>query len=98
MIFVAQIIEAVAQHHGISAEAIKSPSRKREDAWPRQEVMYLAGQLTKHSSVRIGQFLNRDHSTVLSGAKRAEQRVIADNETREAVRRIARLVLAGAEA
>lgn len=67
------ICRAVAFENFVTVAQLRSASRKREIAWPRQEAMarmmdagFTAGQ--------IGRFLGRDHTTVSEGAKAARKR------------------------
>lgn len=78
MITVRQILQDVSRRRGVSVEQITGPSRLTEVAAARHEVMYLArcedvrrkleGEV-RLSTPHIGRFTNRDHSTVLHGAK-----------------------------
>jgi chromosomal replication initiation ATPase DnaA len=98
VILVHTIIAATAKHYGIPVETMWEPrgrgANSRERAWPRQQAIYLATRLTKHSYVRIGQFFHRDHSTVLNAMHRTEQRLLSNSEVLVAVRQIARRLLA----
>ncbi|MCL7489158.1 MAG: chromosomal replication initiator protein DnaA [Desulfobulbaceae bacterium] len=49
----------------ISLDELKSRSRKRSVAFPRQIAMYLTRKYTDSSLADIGSLYNRDHSTVL---------------------------------
>ena len=49
----------------VSIDDLKSRSRKRSITFPRQVAMYLTRKYTDQSLADIGQFYNRDHSTVL---------------------------------
>lgn len=69
----AAIISGVAFKEGISVQQIKSRSRKRRFAWPRQDAM-LACSRAGYSSTQIGRVLDRDHTTVLHGIQAAEAR------------------------
>ncbi len=63
---VEHIQEVVAQHFGLSVDALRGKTRKREIALPRMMAMALATDLTNNSLKRIGQlFGGRDHSTVI---------------------------------
>ena len=95
MITVAEIQRATADDYGLPVETMTGPSRKAEDARPRQLAMYLTLTLTNKNLAHAGRLFRRDRKTVWHGQKRAEQRVITDRETREAARRIARAVLNG---
>lgn len=60
------IMEEVARYFGLSVEALKSKSRKKEIVVPRQIAMYLCKEYTNFSLKSIGyHFGGRDHSTVI---------------------------------
>jgi chromosomal replication initiator protein len=60
------IQEIVAQHFGLSVDALRGKTRKKEIALARMIAMALATDLTNNSLKRIGQlFGGRDHSTVI---------------------------------
>ena len=60
-----QIQDAVAQMFGLSTEELRTETRSREVAIPRQIAMYLAKQLTDASLSEIGQeFGGKHHTTV----------------------------------
>lgn len=90
---IAAIQRAVAEHYQVETALLKGPSRCRHAVYPRQVSMALARRLTDHSTVRIGSLLNRDHSTVVTGARRAENRCLTDDATRIAMRQVTRLLL-----
>jgi hypothetical protein len=63
---ISEVQAVVAEIHNIPREALKSNCRKRIWAWPRQEAMKLARELTGHSYPSIARhFGDRDHTTVL---------------------------------
>lgn len=83
---IASIQRAVADHHGLPSTAMTSVSRCREWAWPRQEAMYLAKQLSPFSLTTLGHhFGHRHHTTVLHGIRAVEQRIRNDPQTRRAL-------------
>lgn len=88
MILVADIKRAVAQHYGISVDDLAGERRTRAFAHPRQEAMCLARRLTDQSTVSIGHRFGRDHSTVVTGSMRAEQRSQSNEDVRQMMRRV----------
>jgi chromosomal replication initiator protein len=61
-----QVQDVVAQMFGLSTEELKTESRSRDVALPRQMAMYLAKQLTDASLSEIGQeFGGRHHTSVM---------------------------------
>lgn len=82
---VADIKRTVAAHYRIPVAVMSEPTpigryshqprNPRRFSRPRQVAMCLALRLTKHGPTQIGRFLGgRDHSTVMTGARRAERR------------------------
>jgi len=55
----------IGNQFNISVEELKSRTRKRSVAFPRQIGMYLTRKFTDTSLAEIGGLYNRDHSTVL---------------------------------
>lgn len=55
----------VAGQFKTSVGDMKSKSRKKSIAFPRQVAMYLTRKLTEHALTDIGKAFNRDHSTVV---------------------------------
>jgi chromosomal replication initiator protein len=62
----------------VTVQELRSKSRKKEVAFPRQVAMYLARKYTEQSLADIGKAFNRDHSTVLHSIK-----VVSDRQLRE---------------
>lgn len=65
------IIEAVLEHYSLS-EAVLRTGKHREACDARQ-VAWLALRWEGYSTVQIGRLFQRDHSSVSSGALRAER-------------------------
>ena len=75
---IAEVQAVVAEVHAIPREALKSGCRKRTWAWPRQEAMRLARELTGASYPQIAwHFGGRDHTTVLY----ADRKIMANEAT-----------------
>ena len=88
-------VRAIQEQHRRSLR--RSPSRSccprsraAAVAWPRQVAMYLARELTEQTLPAIGRaFGGRNHTTVLHAYRRTAERMAADPEAYEAVRRLA---------
>lgn len=61
------ILRTVGDYYGIKPELITENSRTEKIAKARQMSFYLARMMTDASFPQIGDFLNRDHSTVVHG-------------------------------
>lgn len=61
-----EIMRVVARNNAITADDLKSESRQRSFAWPRQIAAYLCREMTTCSLPEIGRmFGGRDHTTIL---------------------------------
>jgi hypothetical protein len=79
------IVEAVCASTGLARRDILSDRRADELAIARCTVFWLAGQLTELSLAAIGRIIgDRDHSTVFSGRRRANELRAADPDYRAA--------------
>ena len=76
---ISEVQAVVAEIHNIPREALKSNCRKRIWAWPRQEAMMLARELTGHSYPSIARhFGDRDHTTCLYADRKIKGRETVD--------------------
>ena len=71
--------ELVSGQFKVSTEDLRSRSRKRSIAFPRQVAMYLARKYTEESLADIGRAFNRDHSTVLYAIKAVSSQVVRNS-------------------
>lgn len=67
-----KIFEIVAGYFGITRNDIVGKSQKREYALPRQIAIYLCRTKLKLPYQKIGDLLERDHSTIISSVKRIQ--------------------------
>jgi chromosomal replication initiator protein len=83
------IQEITADAFGLSREELLSASRAARLTWPRQVAMYLAREHTGETLPAIGaRFAGRNHTTVLHACRRTAQRIAADPEAFDFVRRL----------
>ena len=68
-----EVIQEVADEHGLMVEDFQGKKRYRRVAWPRQEAM-AAAHRAGFSLHEIGKFLGRDHTTVLAGIRAHKDR------------------------
>ena len=73
-----EILDAVALDYGISHLELLRRSNGRAVAWPRQCAMWLARHMTLLSCPEIGRILKMDHSTVIHGVRRHQERMQDD--------------------
>ncbi|MBR5406945.1 MAG: chromosomal replication initiator protein DnaA [Lachnospiraceae bacterium] len=79
------IMDVVCEHLNIKPDDIKSKKRNEEIVRPRQIVMYLCNKYTDCSSTKIGDFLGKDHSTVLHGVQKLEADIENDIDLKNKV-------------
>lgn len=78
------IICAVSSFYEVSLEDILSRRQARRASFPRQIVYYLAREITILSLPEIAlQLANRDHTTILHGARRIEKIAKSDERLRD---------------
>lgn len=81
-----EILQMVAEANHVTVDDLTGQRRAREFSWPRQEAMWLLRQQRRPNGAhrfslpQIGRMLGgRDHTTVLHGVRRHEQRLaVAD--------------------
>lgn len=70
------VAEAVARRHGMHLRDLTGPCRSAACVKARHEAFYEIRRQLDRSLPQIGRFFgNRDHSTVLHGIRRHEQRM-----------------------
>jgi chromosomal replication initiator protein len=82
------IQDITADAFGLPRDDLLSASRAARLAWPRQLAMYLAREHTGETLPAIGARFARNHTTVLHAYRRAAQRIAADPEAFDFVRRL----------
>lgn len=82
------IRDLIGSQYRVSAEELRSRSRKRSVAFPRQVAMYLTRKYTDKSLADIGSIYNRDHSTVLHAIKTITRDMSQQTSVREQVERL----------
>ena len=85
---VREIVEAVSDWSGVPASELISARRRRDVTRWRNIIYLLAHELTYQSLVQIGHALNRDHTTVWAGVRRARHVLKTDRELEEAYNHI----------
>lgn len=81
-----RVIDTVASYYQVTVEGLRSTSRSRTVAFPRQMAMYLARTETGMSYPQIGSKLgNRDHTTILYGYEKISGLIESDTDVRRDV-------------
>ena len=93
---VKNILKTVASYYDIKVSDIKSKRRTREISTTRQIAMYLCREHTKSSLPEIGrQFGGKDHTTVIFSHKKISNNIKENNDLKDSVREILRLIEEG---
>ena len=80
------IVQIVTDHFNLAEDAIISKRRQNSVVLPRQICMYLCKELTDMSTTDIGAKLgNRDHSTVIHGCAKIEEKLKVDNSLQNTI-------------
>lgn len=83
----------VADYYKLRVQELKSSSRKRVIARPRQMAMWLTKELTNKSLPEIGEaFGGRDHTTVLHACKRIHELCQQDTQVEDDKNRLLRIL------
>lgn len=69
------IMQDVCSQHGISMVDLIGPKRNKKFVRARQHAMWLCHRHTPFSTVRLGKFFQRDHTTVLHAIQAHEKRM-----------------------
>jgi chromosomal replication initiator protein len=77
------ILEVVSLHFGVSVKDIMGRNRSSATAWARQVVMYLLRSMTSDSCSDIGEYLNKDHGTVIHGDRLVRNRLAQCRQSRQ---------------
>ena len=72
------VVYAVAAITGVKVHAILGPSRKQPIYRARFIAYYYCRKLTKQSLPRLGKFFDRDHTSILNGLRRMDDRISVD--------------------
>jgi chromosomal replication initiator protein len=81
-----EVLHVVAQHFGVTLEALRGKARDHTIAWPRQVAMYLLREETSASLCQIGRHLGgRDHTTIMHGCAHVGRELAASDRARREV-------------
>lgn len=70
-----QIIDRVSKFYKVTLKDLRSPSRRPQVAWPRQVAMYLIVHKTSLGRTWIGDYFNRDQSTVTAAIQAVDHKI-----------------------
>ena len=73
-----EITRTVSRVRGVAVRNLLAKRRDPRISKPRCELMWLAYEMTPHSFPSIGKYLQRDHTTIMSGCSSTRARMDAD--------------------
>lgn len=76
---ISKIFNSIEKKYGISKEDIQSKKRTESITSSRHIAAYLIRNLTDYPFAKIGELLNRDHTTVISSCAAVEEKMKKDN-------------------
>ena len=82
------VIQATAEHYGVTVNDIKAPGRTQSLVTPRQMAMFLSCKLTTESLPDIGKSFERKHTTVYYGSQQIQKRLSVEPELKQAIAQI----------
>ena len=83
-----KILDETARYYQVSTEDIKGQSRQSNIKTARHVTAYLIRNLTSLPLQAIGDFINRDHATVLAAIRRIEDQIRKDKDMAATIRDI----------
>ena len=84
-----RITNIVCDYYDVNILDICSPKRKREFVYARDVAIYLCRNLLKEiTQEKIGEFFNRDHSTIINSCQKIENRLKNEKELVEELNKI----------
>lgn len=93
IITVELIQQVVARHYNVTVDELKSATRLRAIAFPRQVAMYLSRKLTDLSLPAVGrQFGGKDHTTIMYACQKISERQETDFALREELERLEKTI------
>lgn len=93
-ISVEQILKSVAAVFQVRVSDLKSATRTKEIALPRQVAMYLACKMINESLQMLGASFGKTHSTILHATKSIEKKISSDETLRRQIGMVERNIAA----
>jgi chromosomal replication initiator protein len=88
-IMIADVMQVVDDHYGVTTDQLKSKRRTRELALARQVAMYIARERIGASLNKIGrEFGDRDHTTVLHACQKVQKQMEQDPHLRGTIKEL----------
>ncbi len=74
------IVQNVCLEFGVTRAEIMGAARHSRVVVPRQVISWLAYKYSKLTLPAIGRIMDRDHTTILEGYRRTDQRIVNQKE------------------
>lgn len=87
------IQKVVAEYFSLSYSDLRGKKRTKAISFPRQIAMYIAREITEYSTTELGiEFGGRDHSTVMHGCQKIEERLKAEPSLETTIQKLNQLI------
>jgi len=87
------IQKVVAEYFSLSYTDLKGKKRTKAVSFPRQMAMYIAREITEYSTTELGmEFGGRDHTTVMHGCQKIEERLKAEPSLETTIQKLHKLI------
>jgi len=85
------VVRYVCRYYGVDESQLKGPHRSKNIVEPRQIAAYLIRELTHYKPEDIGQYFNRDRSTVVHSIQKVQDRLSCKDSNMEHILRDIRM-------
>jgi len=87
------IQKVVAEYFSLSYTDLKGKKRTKAVSFPRQMAMFIAREITEYSTTELGmEFGGRDHTTVMHGCQKIEERLKAEPSLETTIQKLNKLI------
>jgi len=87
------IQKVVAEYFSLSYTDLKGKKRTKAVSFPRQMAMFIAREITEYSTTELGmEFGGRDHTTVMHGCQKIEERLKAEPSLEATIQKLNKLI------
>jgi chromosomal replication initiator protein len=87
------IQKVVSEYFSLSYTDLKGKKRTKAVSFPRQLAMYIAREITEYSTTELGmEFGGRDHTTVMHGCQKIEERLKAEPSLEMTIQKLTKLI------
>ena len=91
------VTKAVAAEFGVTLTALRSSGRSQVLVLPRQSAMWLCRKVCGTPLVKLGEFFERQHSSVLHAVRRHEERLKTDAKLRQRMTKVEQALIPSGE-